>query len=305
MSPIVLRRELIDEGVPHRAILQMLSSGALERVRHGAYVDGATWRASDEMTRHRLRARAVLRQARTPVTLSHLSALAEWDVALWDVDLTTVDLTRLDRRAGRHEAGVRQHHGRLPADEVVHLNGIAVTTAARAAVESLQVLDVERGLVAVNDILHRRLATAEQLGQVRQRMDHWPHSLTADLVLRLAEPACESAGESRVLFVCWKQRLPFPTAQYAVYDRFGRFLGRVDFAWPEHRLFLEFDGKVKYEGLLRPGESASDVVVREKRREERIVEAMGWRCMRVTWSDLSHPERLAGRIRSLIAAQAS
>ena len=35
-------------------------------------------------------------------------------------------------------------------------------------------------------------------------------------------------------------------------------------------MFLEFDGKVKYEKLLKDGQRASDVVVAEKRREELI-----------------------------------
>ena len=57
----------------------------------------------------------------------------------------------------------------------------------------------------------------------------------------------------------------------------------------------------KYEALLKPGESASDVVIREKRREERIVELTGWLCIRVTWSDLENPEALLGRIRKAFA----
>ena len=33
----------------------------------------------------------------------------------------------------------------------------------------------------------------------------------------------------------------------------GHFIARVDFAWPELGIFVEFDGKVKYESLLKPG----------------------------------------------------
>ena len=31
---------------------------------------------------------------------------------------------------------------------------------------------------------------------------------------------------------------------------------RVDLAWPEYGVFLEFDGRVKYEKYLREGERA-------------------------------------------------
>jgi hypothetical protein len=44
----------------------------------------------------------------------------------------------------------------------------------------------------------------------------------------------------------------------------------VDFLWRDQRLVGEFDGKVKYGRLLKPGQSVSDVVYDEKVREDRI-----------------------------------
>ena len=64
-------------------------------------------------------------------------------------------------------------------------------------------------------------------------------------------------------------------------------------------MFLEFDGKVKYEQHLREGESVSDCVVREKQRESRICELTGWRCIRIVWADLYRPAATADRIRRL------
>ena len=37
-----------------------------------------------------------------------------------------------------------------------------------------------------------------------------------------------------------------PMPQYEVFDQLGHLLGRVDFAWPELGVFVEFDGKEKY-----------------------------------------------------------
>ena len=88
--------------------------------------------------------------------------------------------------------------------------------------------------------------------------------------------------------------------QYKIRDRSGEVVAVVDFAWPELGLFLEFDGKIKYEKLLKDGESASDVVVREKRREDLIRELTGWRCIRLVWADLERPERTAQRIRAML-----
>ena len=72
---------------------------------------------------------------------------------------------------------------------------------------------------------------------------------------------------------------------------------RLDFAWPELRVWVEIDGMSKYERWLRPGESVADAVLREKRREDRIREVTGWVCVRITWADLENPARLERRLR--------
>jgi very-short-patch-repair endonuclease len=72
---------------------------------------------------------------------------------------------------------------------------------------------------------------------------------------------------------------------------------RLDFAWPELKVWVEVDGRAKYGRWLRPGESPTDAVLREKLREDAIREATGWICIRVTWADLADPVRLERRLR--------
>jgi hypothetical protein len=79
-------------------------------------------------------------------------------------------------------------------------------------------------------------------------------------------------------------------------------VANVDFAWPEYGVFLEFDGRIKYQELLRVGESPTDVVLREKKRQDLIERLTGWRCIRITWADLYHPERTAALIRQELFA---
>ena len=74
---------------------------------------------------------------------------------------------------------------------------------------------------------------------------------------------------------------------------------------PSSASILEFDGKVKYERLLREGERASDVVVREKQREDMICRLTGWRCIRVVWADLYTREQTAARIRRMFRSVAA
>jgi hypothetical protein len=240
----------------------------------------------------------VLQQAKTKVVLSHISAVLEYDAPDWGLDLTDVHVTRLDGRLGRHEAGVHQHCGSVADGDIVRRNGIEVMSATRAALEVTTVTSVEAALAVVNYLLHVGHTTPEALAQRYRHMNHWPNTLATDIVLRLADPRIESVGESRTYYLCYRQSLPMPIPQYEIVDEFGRVIAIVDFAWPELGVFLEFDGKVKYQALLRPGESASDVVVREKKREDDIRRLTGWRCIRLTWADLACPERTAAVIRT-------
>jgi hypothetical protein len=294
-----LRRELIARGMSDREIARAVAEGSLHRVRHGAYVTGDIWRACDPVGRHALRSRAVLRQARTGIVLSHVSGVGEWGVAQWDLPLEKVHITRIDQRAGRAEAGVHQHLGALRPQDIVKRNGILVTGVPRTCLDTASLVDVEHGLVVVNDALHKKYATPEELDECARYMEQWPGSLRHRVVLRLADGRIESVGETRFFFLCWDRGLPLPTPQYKIYDRDGRLVAAVDFAWPDLGLFVEFDGKIKYKSPDREDETVVDVVLREKQREELVSRITGWRCLRVVWADLHHPERTAATVRTL------
>ena len=98
----------------------------------------------------------------------------------------------------------------------------------------------------------------------------------------------------------WTQHLPEPVLQFEVYDENGNLIGVTDFAWPDYGLLGEFDGKIKYGRLLKDGETTSDVVVREKEREDRIREITRWMMIRYVWRDLYQPMTTAARTRRLM-----
>ncbi|HCB03813.1 MAG TPA: hypothetical protein DEQ43_06125 [Nocardioides bacterium] len=301
LAPIALRRELLGLGLNDRAIAQLVADGTLHRLRYGSYVDAAAWNACDRVGQHGLVARAAVKRAQAGVALSHISALGEWDAPLWDLPLDTVHLTRLDQRGGRREAGVVQHLGELRPGDLTHLNGVTVTSPTRTALDCTTVMDVEHGLVVVNDLLHRKLTTKEALMEGQEYMAFWPGSLQQGLVLQLADARCGgSVGEGRTLYMIFEQGLPLPEPQYPIRDRSGEIVAYVDFAWPDLGVFLEFDGKIKYQELLREGESPTDVVIRERNRERKICRLTGWECIRIVWADLRHPERTAAHIRAVL-----
>ena len=261
-------------------------------MRHGAYVSARDWAALDESGKFVVRGRAVQKQARGACALSHTSAIAEYGAPLWGVDLDRVHVTRTDGLSCGSASDVRQHGTRLSAESIALFERRLVTTPARAVIESLTCVPAEVGLCLANHVLHAGYTNLEELRDEYVGLDNWPHSRRIEVVLRLADPRVESVGESRVFWACFLEGLPRPIPQYEVRDRSGRVVARVDFAWPELGVFLEFDGRVKYEALLKPGERASDVVLRERDRERLVCALTGWVCIRAVWADLESPARL-------------
>lgn len=297
-GPVYLRKTLIQQGHDDRSIARLLQDGVLRRTRRGAYVNKQRSAGLDAAGEHGLRARAAVQQSRTRVVLSHVSGLPEYDAPTWGLDLSDVHLTRTDGRAGRHEAGIRQHCGKIRPGDVVARHGVEVMSPVRIALEVTTMASAEAGLVVVNHFLHCGMATKEDLLERYELMEHWPNTLRTGLVLHRADGRAESVGETRTLHLIHDAGLPLPELQYPIVDHSGREVARVDFAWPELGVFLEFDGKVKYEKLLKPGQRASDVVIAERDRERMICRLTGWRCIRIVWADLERALQTAAMIRA-------
>ncbi len=299
-ADIQLRRDLIRCGWSDRAIARSVRAGQLTKIRHGAYVPATLAAGLDEVGHSRLRSRAVLRTSHVSTVLSHQSALAEYGVPLWGFRMDEVHLTRYDGRSGRREAGVVHHKGRLVNADVLERHQVPVVSVARAVVEVILAHGSEPGLVALCGVLNKRLASLAEVRRVAEAADRWPHSLHARLVLDRANEKIGSVGEGRSWHMFYEHQIPRPEPQVAVYDELGSLLGIVDFLWRTQGVFLEFDGRIKYQQHRLPGESLEDYLMREKRREEAICAATGWVCIRITWADLSRPITTARRIKRLL-----
>ncbi len=297
---IFLRKEALAAGYTDRALGRAVRAGLIHRIRQGAYVFAEQWRCLDETQQHLLRAMAVLRTARTDVALSHVTALIKMGAPVWDLPLDDVHVTRLDGRAGRNEAGVVQHSGLILPGDLTEMDGIKVTSATRTAIDLTTIADVEHSLPAIDHLLHAKATDKDQLRKKAQLCDFWPSTLATDLTVRLADARIESVGESRTNYLFWRGGLPKAEPQFKIRDASGMVIARVDFAWPEYGVFLEFDGKVKYEKYREEGDTSVDVVLREKKREERICRLTGWRCIRIVWADLYQPEKTIAYIRGVL-----
>lgn len=269
LSPdLILRRTALAEGWSDDEIARRLRSSELTRLRPGAYIPPSA--ARDPAQRHRGLVTATLEALRRPAVVSHQSAGVLLGLPLWGVPLGRVHVTR--RPPAPTEVGRRLHchAARLPDDDVVTVDGVAVTSPLRTALDLARTLPFEPAVATLDAWLFRRRLTAAELGARAVDLGRLPGARAAMRAVRFADGRAESVGESRSRVLLSHLGLMPSTLQLEVHDTDGVFLGRTDFAWEAEGVVGEFDGRVKYGRLLRPGQDPGDVVFAEKLREDAL-----------------------------------
>ena len=289
-----LRRDALREGWSDGELDRLVRGGELTRLRRGAYVNSTLALAAAE--RHRLLIEATLAGLRRDAVVSHQSAAVLLGLPLWDVALDRVHVTRTPPAWTDRSGVLCGHVARLRSDEIIDLHGILVTDPVRTALDLARSLRHEAAVVTLDAALHRGLLTHEMLRTRLFDIAGTPGSRSAARAVHAADGRSESVGESRSRVILARWKLAPSTLQFEVHSRSGAVVGRTDFAWEEHRLVGEFDGRVKYGRLLRPGQDAGDAVFAEKRREDAIRDER-WGVVRWVWAELARPERLAARVR--------
>jgi very-short-patch-repair endonuclease len=300
---VLLRRDAIAAGYDDKLLARLVRSGQICRIRHGAYAETKTWSELDERGRHVLLCEAVVAQYVEGIALSHDSAVLVHDGPDYGLDLSSVHVTHFDG-GGRKGAKVVHHEGRCGVLDITRIGDHWVTSPARTVLDVSMRHGLQTGVVVADDFIHRGLTTTAELWQMHDVVRDWPGALINRLVIHLATGKSESVAETLSLLLFRSQRLPRPEQQFEIFHPHGLLAGRVDFAWPEHKVFVEVDGKSKYLRFRRPGETIEQAVLREKQREDLIRELTGWICIRLVWADLFKPEASAARIRAAMARAA-
>jgi hypothetical protein len=289
---LVLRPQALTAGLDDDEIRARLHRGEWETLQRGAYLVGPD--RPDRRQRHHLAVRATLAGLRTPAVVSHCSAAALHDLPLWRVPLDQVHVTRHPPARSGDDNRLRSHVARLDPEDVVLLDGTAVTSVARTVVDLARCLPFAPALAVADAALLGQRATGPQLFAVLDRGVGTRGTRSARRVVAAADGRSESVGESRSRALMLDAGLLMPDLQVEVRRDDGRLVGRSDFGWREHRLLGEFDGQVKYGRLLRPGQEPGDAVFEEKRREDALRDE-DWRVVRWTWPDLGMQRLLVAR----------
>lgn len=259
-------------------------------------LDGPSWRRlfrdvyvhSGVLVTHRLRAVAAAAFVVPGAVVTGCSAAVLWDVELAEAG-DDVELTVPPEHHPVRVPGLRVRRARIPGELVRRRRGVGTTTPEATAVRVAGALPGDDAVVAVDMLIASGVAGLAAVRALAATA-RGPGAARARETCRLADGLAGSPQETRLRLLMGRGGLPAPVAQYVVRDARG-FVARVDFAWPDLRLAVEYDGAWHAE----PGQFA-----RDRQRLNRL-QAAGWRVVFVTAADLHHPARLVARIAAALA----
>jgi hypothetical protein len=272
--------QALDVGVPPHLMRHRELARPLRGIRVSRDQDGL---------RARLRAYALHRQR--DFAFSHTTAAELFGIPLPGGLSSDIHVSVPDPGRAPEIAGFVGH--KLKRWDTAQAQGFPVTTAEQTWLDLAAMLDFTSLVVAGDYLVAGRsplssrtcLATAASEGGRRRGIAR------ARLALEYVRPGSESPGESRLRILLVRSGLPEPRLNHTIVDTNGGFIARVDLAYQEARIALEYEGDIH--------RTDQSVWRRDIRRRE-VVEDLGWRMVRVTADDLRAPDDLLNRVRHLL-----
>lgn len=185
--------------------------------------------------------------------------------------------------------GLRVHHARISADEIVAVGGVARTTPLRTAWDLTSWLDLVPAVVVLDGLLGRKLVTAGELRAFAESRYGQRGARRAGRAFRLADGRAQSPPESQLRVRLVLAGLPPPVPQFPVRLP-GGVVYHPDLAWPQFRVAIEYDGH---------WHATPDQLHRDRRRLNQLV-AAGWIVLHCTSQRLRRD--LPGVVREASAA---
>lgn len=300
-NDILLTSQLRSVRADERKLRQAAARGELVRIHRGAYVRAEAWRALDHREQYRRRVVAAALASRSQPVLSHDSAAAVWGIPIVGGDPSVVHVLTSATAGTRTENGFRRHAATAGSDDIVERDGVRVTSLARTLIDVARAWSFPAAVAAIDWSLRppseaaQPRVTIAALQEYFEGQDATHNRRRVHRALEFASPLAETPGESVSRAVIHELGFPAPVLQFRVDDARG-LAGITDFAWPQHGLLGEFDGRIKYtRNMARPGENVEDIVVREKVREDRL-RATDRRVARWLWSEALQPALLHDKL---------
>jgi hypothetical protein len=170
------------------------------------------------------------------------------------------------------------------------IDGTQITTPLRTAFDCARWLSLQEAVVVADSLAAAgRISAADLRSYVREHRA-LRGVRQADRVADLVEPLTESPMESRLRLLLVSAGFPSPVAQHVVTDRAGRFVARLDFAYPDRRVAIEYDGSLHWEQRRD-----------DDRRRDRV-RALDWTVLVASRSDFYEtPYEFLAHVRSALS----
>jgi hypothetical protein len=252
--------------ITRRAFETELNSGSLERIWQGIYCRGEP----DDVLR--LRGLDLSCGTEVAVCLGTAAAMYGFDTEEpADLHVLSPPGCRL-----RSADGLVVH--RRDGAPLTVIDGRPATTPDWTAVEVARSLRRPRALATLDAAMRSGTCTRPELWRAAEQQAGRRGIVTVRDMIPLADGLAESPMESEARLAMIDGGLPIPKLQHEIVDGNGE-LRRVDFAWPDERVAVEYDGLDWHSGF--------DAMRRDRIRSAALLD-VGWVVIAIVFEDVRY-----------------
>ena len=265
-----------------------LRGPAYQQVLRGAHAPAARVLTHGDMIRA---ARAVLPDH---AVLGGRSALWAYGIDLADAgEPVEIVLPLEDRVRSRRE--VRMRGDVLRPDEIVPTRWGLVTSPARTAFDLGRRGGIRTSVPLLGALANRTRVTVDLIEAIARAHRGARDCQRLPVTLDLMDDGAQSVRESLLRLVVIEAGFPRPVTQHKIHDRFSRFVARVDLAWPDLRLALEYDGSYHDD----PAQIAQD------RQRLNAIQTCSWSTLVIDRTQFRDESRVIALVRAMREAAQS
>jgi hypothetical protein len=191
------------------------------------------------------RSRALISRLSPCAAISHSTAATRWGIPLpAQLETSVMHVTvPIGLRAPQHR-GILGHQRELDRTDVSTPFGFRMTCPERTWCDLAELMGVPELVAAGDFLIHWQtpLTSAPALEEYSTRSALRRGVRVRRAALPLLSDRAESYRESILRVLILGAAFPVPEVNYEIRDNRGRFLARVDLAWPDHRVAVEYEG---------------------------------------------------------------
>lgn len=257
------------QHMSRRAFAAAVDCGVMERIWHGIYCLGEP----DDAVR--LQGLDLSCGAAVPICLSTAAAAYGFDTE------EPADLHVLSPPGSRLRSADALVVHRRDGAPLNMIGDRPATAPAWTAVEVARSLQRPRALATLDAALRSGTCTRPEMWRAAVAQAGRRGVVAVRDLIPLTDGRAESPMESEARLAMIDGGLPIPELQYEIFDGNGE-LRRVDFAWPEHRLAVEYDGLDWHSG--------PEAMLRDRRRTAALSD-VDWAVIAIVFEDVRYRRR--------------